>query len=423
MGRVIAGIGLAILLTMPCDVSYAQWIKTSAGQFNAIASPLVVNGKDLYVGNFTGLFVSTDAGVSWTSISQGLPSESGIVGIGVFGNDMFVGTYVGTFHSTNNGSDWALDTTGVGEDARICCFAKIGNNLFAGAEDGFGVFLSTNNGTNWTAVHSGLPINSQIGGFSIMGSKLFAVITGGIINGGWSAGLYSTTDNGTTWSIDSVGMGIRQCESIAQMGHYLFVSTADSGIYRSSDTGASWSSVNKGFPPDFTVLSLAASDTSASSPILVAGMDSGLYLSTDYGASWEAEYSGLSDAPIYSLAVGDSNLFAGTGDSNLWRRSLAELLPSSAVARPPVAPPAIQTYPNPFSQSTTITFTSPESGVATVAIVNILGATVARIFSGELDAGAHTFTWDADGTSALRGVYECIVRMNGKVSRTVMVVD
>jgi photosystem II stability/assembly factor-like uncharacterized protein len=422
MGRFIAGIGLVILLTMPCDVSRAQWIKTSAGQFNEVVKPLVVNGNGLYIGNYTGVFFSTDAGVSWTSISNGLPFEAGIVGIGVFGNDIFIGTYSGNFHSTNRGSDWTLDTTGIGEGARICCFAKSGNNLFAGAEDGFGVFLSTNNGLNWTAVHSGLPINSQIGGLSIMGSKLFAVITGGIINGGWGAGLYSTTDNGTTWTVDSAGMGMRQFEDIAQMGHYLFVSTGDSGIYRSSDTGASWSSINTGFPPNFTVFSLAASDTSASSPMLVAGMDSGLYLSTDYGASWKAEYSGLSNARIYSLAVGDSNLFAGTADSNLWRRSLSEMLPSSAVAQSFAAPYVIQTYPNPFSNATTITFTLTERSEADVRVVNILGATVARIFSGELDAGPHNVMWSKPpGLPA--GMYECIVQMNGRVQRTAMVVN
>jgi flagellar hook assembly protein FlgD len=82
---------------------------------------------------------------------------------------------------------------------------------------------------------------------------------------------------------------------------------------------------------------------------------------------------------------------------------------------------SLTSYPNPFTQSTTISFTTPESSVATVAIVNILGATVAHIFSGELDAGTHTFTWDANGLPA--GVYECIVQMNGNVERTAMVVN
>ncbi len=73
----------------------------------------------------------------------------------------------------------------------------------------------------------------------------------------------------------------------------------------------------------------------------------------------------------------------------------------------------LRSYPNPFSQSATISFSSPESGYADVSVVNLLGVEVARLFSGEMDAGEHSFTWDASGVAP--GMYECVVRMNGNV--------
>jgi hypothetical protein len=76
----------------------------------------------------------------------------------------------------------------------------------------------------------------------------------------------------------------------------------------------------------------------------------------------------------------------------------------------------LQIYPNPFSQSTTISFSSPESGIAEVTIVNLLGSEVARVFSGELSAGQHIFTWDASGMPP--DMYECVLRMNGKIQQT-----
>jgi hypothetical protein len=72
-------------------------------------------------------------------------------------------------------------------------------------------------------------------------------------------------------------------------------------------------------------------------------------------------------------------------------------------------------YPNPFSQSTQISFTSQDAGYADISIVNLLGSEVARIFSGELDAGEHSFSWDAGGAAA--GMYECVVRAGGEVQR------
>lgn len=70
-------------------------------------------------------------------------------------------------------------------------------------------------------------------------------------------------------------------------------------------------------------------------------------------------------------------------------------------------------YPNPFSSSTTITFTSTTQSYAEVTVVNLLGTPVAEIFSGELEAGPHEFSWDAIGMAP--GMYECMVRMNGTV--------
>ena len=75
----------------------------------------------------------------------------------------------------------------------------------------------------------------------------------------------------------------------------------------------------------------------------------------------------------------------------------------------------LSSYPNPFSLSTSISFTSQAQGYADVRIVNLLGAQVAQLFSGELSAGEHEFSWDASGF--VPGMYECVVRMNGEVRR------
>ncbi len=56
-----------------------------------------------------------------------------------------------------------------------------GTNLFAGTWAG--VFLSTNNGTSWTAVNNGLPnINAGVCAFAVSGTNLFA---GTYVGGVW----------------------------------------------------------------------------------------------------------------------------------------------------------------------------------------------------------------------------------------------
>jgi hypothetical protein len=80
---------------------------------------------------------------------------------------------------------------------------------------------------------------------------------------------------------------------------------------------------------------------------------------------------------------------------------------------------SLQSYPNPFSQSSTILFTSETSGYADISLVNLLGAEVTHLFSGELAAGEHSFVWSNPGLP--EGTYECLIRFNGQVQTLPMV--
>lgn len=62
-----------------------------------------------------------------------------------------------------------------------------------------------------------------------------------------------------------------------------------------------------------------------------------------------------------------------------------------------------QNYPNPFNPSTTIEFSLPEAGFATLAVYDILGRQIATLVSGELSAGKHTYHWDSGEWAS--GVY------------------
>jgi hypothetical protein len=62
-----------------------------------------------------------------------------------------------------------------------------------------------------------------------------------------------------------------------------------------------------------------------------------------------------------------------------------------------------QNYPNPFNPTTTIGFYLPKTSNATAKIYNILGEEVATLISDILNAGNHTYDWDASGMA--NGIY------------------
>jgi hypothetical protein len=67
-----------------------------------------------------------------------------------------------------------------------------------------------------------------------------------------------------------------------------------------------------------------------------------------------------------------------------------------------------QNYPNPFNPSTTIDFTMPATGNATLRVFNLIGQEIATLVNGQVAAGANRVFWngrDAAGRSMASGLY------------------
>ncbi len=83
-------------------------------------------------------------------------------------------------------------------------------------------------------------------------------------------------------------------------------------------------------------------------------------------------------------------------------------------------------YPNPFNPSTTISFSTRETGTVDLGIFDISGHRVTTLVSGTLDSGIHEIRWNgrsADGRMAPAGVYFArISSENGSVSRKITMV-
>jgi photosystem II stability/assembly factor-like uncharacterized protein len=184
-----------------------------------------------------------------------------------------------------------------GLQANVSCFAKSGTDIFAGttpylySQDG-GVYRSINNGINWTLVGlSGTSVISLV----VSGTNIFAGISGGV---------FLSTDNGATWT--SAGLHNEYVSSLAVSGTNLFAGTSlFHGLFLSTNNGMNWiqTSLN-----NQNVCSIVLNGTN-----LFAGTaNSGVFLSTNNGTNWTAVNNGLTCLNVTSVAVSESNMFAGT---------------------------------------------------------------------------------------------------------------
>ncbi len=407
----------ALLFVQVSDVD-GQWVNMNVPNLN-VPNPgpemgiscIIANGQNLFAETTdgSGVLLSTDSGESWTSLGLTSLYLSTMVDIGT---NLLVGAVYGSVNggiyiSTNNGKSWSISDSGFAPKSGVSCFGIMDGNIFAASDYIQGLFRSSNSGTTWVDVDTGFP-SAVVRDFAVNGSDLFAAENG--------LGVFFSSDSGAEWAQRNNELTNLSVNAIAINGTNLYVGTEGSGVFLSTNKGESWNQINNGL----TYLYIDAFEVSGTN-IFAGTEDSGVFLSKDSGASWIPVNSGFSANPcIQSFAIFGGYLFAGMTNSGVWRRPLSEMLGSSSVATAPQQSQTLSLYPNPVSHEATISFSSDAASPANVSIYNLLGSEVARLYDGTLDAGNHSFTWDA--SSAMSGAYMCVVRMNGQVLRVPLVV-
>ena len=104
------------------------------------------------------------------------------------------------------------------------------------------------------------------------------------------------------------GVGIRRLEAAHVPG--VVYAVAESGVYRSLDGGANWSSRDPAFSPEQLLVDPRSSDT------VYARTLTGVFRSTDGGLHWVSLSDGLGDVFIGSMAIDAAGgyLYAGIGE-------------------------------------------------------------------------------------------------------------
>ncbi|MGH2571266.1 MAG: hypothetical protein ACRDGR_08580, partial [bacterium] len=224
------------------------------------------NTNVVYVGAAGGgVFKSTDAGVSWTPIADGIPSmavggiavsrvDSDIVVIGTGEPTMNIDrvTGVGILRSTDAGATWQPTSisyaSATGHGFHVVTAGASGVFL-AGAVDG--LFRSTDGGANWTLVMDTAGASFTNGWYDVQydpetAGRIYAV-KGNDTSGN---GVYVSTDDGITWAIVGTGQPASASFGKSKLGVsastvYCYVGNAGFGggvfgLIRSTDDGATW---------------------------------------------------------------------------------------------------------------------------------------------------------------------------------------
>ena len=124
------------------------------------------NASIMFATSGSSVFKSTNAGVSWTNVTSGLPNKT-ITSVTVYPTDenlVFL-TFSGfgtnkVYKSTNGGTNWVSINGNLPDSPVNDLYVHTGNtgypNTFFVATD-IGIFLTENDGANWFEISTGMP--------------------------------------------------------------------------------------------------------------------------------------------------------------------------------------------------------------------------------------------------------------------------
>ena len=376
--------------------------------FTSIASSS--NGQILYATspNSTGtggVFVSTNGGVNWTTISS-------------------LQTY------PNNWIDVSCD--GTGQNVVVSGWYLISPPIISG------VYYSTNYGSSFTPINPS-SVNLRFGSItSNTGSGQYVAVVTTSFNGG-NGGIYYSSNYGANWA-QSVGapfsandyLNIWTSIDSDSTGQYMaatYGGTTSSyfGVWLSTNYGANWTQSS------LTQNNLASIASSSNGSILITcrnGVDGveQIWISTNYGANWTGISTLLACLSItinYSgtlSAVGTSGIYYYNNYSIYGTPDLADLFQAlpSGVTPAPITNYTVPTLGDlnnvfaPISIGTPISsntrYTVSNTDLTSIFAAKIFTTSTAGIYSATYSGGYYTVTLTGNGTitfvvSVLNGSY------------------
>lgn len=253
--------------------SGASWEQTVISLLS-ITSLSENSSGDIFAAGWGAIYKSTDDGVGWDTLSNGLPSADWIEGLVINNSQRIICVtgINGVFYSDDNGDNFIpAGLSGV----ELNSIVKNPFDYLFVSSNGNGVYKSTDNALNWTEVNNGLNdlfVNTL---WSDNNNNLFAGLKNGRV--------YLSINNGTIWQSISTAYSLSEVNSItSDLSQNVFAGTNLNGIFCTSEGSYKWNQCNEGLK-SAEVINLLAID---SSQVLAATNLNGIFRTSNKGGVW-----------------------------------------------------------------------------------------------------------------------------------------
>lgn len=364
------------------------------------SKPITSANGNVYTIYQSKLYRTTDNGTNWSVIKEN--SSSVLV---TNDDTLFSVSAAGVLRSIDNGNNWNAYNSGIPSShiPKVSSVGLANGKVYAGVsgtrsrthlppvwEQG-GIYVSSNGGETWSSLNSGLP---QEGGVSAPVFQIYA--DGEIVLLYTIAGRFSLINN--TWV--NIGSGFPANTYVTNTTIYndKIIFTTTNGLFISYDKGVTKESFNTGLPiiPYYSILLFTYQEQ-----LFVIYADNNELYKYENDQWNEADLQLPQQIRVMSISSVGDLIYAGTYDNGIWKYDPTTTTVDDGTL--PVQFNLSQNYPNPFNPNTTIRYQTPQDGIVTLKVYDILGSEVAILVNEQKTAGSYEVNFDASRLAS--GVY------------------
>ncbi|HEX5003509.1 MAG TPA: T9SS type A sorting domain-containing protein [Bacteroidia bacterium] len=281
----------------------ASWNQTGGSTHVDYHDVIYTDGTTCYMTSDGGVYMSSNAGGSWTNLSWGL-EVSQMYGFGQSTTTPYLLVQGWQDNGTNKftGANWSHI---LGGDGMLCFIDRTNDaNIFAETQNG-GLARSTNGGGTF---------NNAVGNINETGGWVTPwmqdPVNAGIIYAGFS-NVWKSTNNGTSWTKISnfSNTGELNTIEVSPANNQIIWAAKATGLYVTSNGGGSWNAITN--IPAGTITAIACSDTDPNKAwITYSGFSNinKVFQTNDLGANWTNLSASLPNVPVnYITYVNGSN--------------------------------------------------------------------------------------------------------------------
>ncbi|MBU0580042.1 MAG: T9SS type A sorting domain-containing protein, partial [Candidatus Margulisbacteria bacterium] len=326
----------------------------------------------------------------------------------------YIASRYGLHKSTDGGLSWNL-TTLLGSFDRFVYEVSVHPNssdtIYAGTDGWTGpkdLYRSVNEGNNWTN------LNLTNGESGIKKVLFNPTNTDMIYVGAFEKGIYKSTDRGVTWFTINNGLQISDPPLIKPI-YSLDINNLDPNILY-SDNGGVVKTTNGGqewFRIDSMLFELdenlqVGRIAYINNKIFVSS-NNGLYNTSNDGITWQKIgnfKTWYNEGEVKNSLLNPLKIFIST-KSGIYK-GIDTVTSVEKIEDVPMYPILLQNYPNPFNSNTKISFNLDKRRFITIKIYNVLGKEVNSIIEQTRDKGTNIVGWDGtnyNGENLPSGIY------------------